>query len=160
MPNAYCYERLVHGWPTNDGGQLINDPRLYPQIIPELESEVIEIGLCPRRAKEVPPGTSLDLAQVVAVWDERHITVARMYWYGMIETRRHILTLQKLRAKKGKLTPEDYTAGRRVSADVQIFTRAKLEACVKQGRILAYSPTHRPLDVITGCMVFIHTRTG
>jgi hypothetical protein len=131
---------------------------MYPRIIPELESEVIEIGSCPQTIKDVQPGASLDLAQVVALWDEKHIAVARMYLYGVIEARRSYEALKKLRAKKGELTREDYIVGRRASYAVNIFTREDLDYWVQRGHIFAESPTGNPLHV-TGCKVFVHART-
>jgi hypothetical protein len=35
MPHPDCYYDYIRDWETNDGGQLIGDPRLNPWIIPK-----------------------------------------------------------------------------------------------------------------------------
>src|SRR5713226_9465669 len=100
MPNPGCYERYVIGWETNEGGVLINDPRLKLEIIPALESEEIKIGSFPHVMADVLPSMFLDIAAVVAVWEEKHIAVARMYLHGVIDIHRSRPVLEKRQAAK------------------------------------------------------------
>src|SRR6266496_1611297 len=86
MPHPDCYTHFIRDWPTNDGGHIIGDPRKDWRIIPELESEEIEIGSFPHSIAEVQSDMFLDFATVVAVWEEKHIAVARMHMYGVART--------------------------------------------------------------------------
>ncbi len=165
MPNPNCYYEYIRGWETNEGGVLIGDPRLNPWIIPALESEEIKIGSFPRVMAEVQPSMFLNLADVVAVWEEKHIAVARMIMTGVTRTtvRKSKQALAKLQAGGATLKPEDYYSWRTfLSYLTGIYTREEFDECIRQMEN-GYFPSYRSIhgrDVQpTGCILFIHSQT-
>lgn len=165
MPHPDCYARYIYGWPTNDGGVMINNPRKEWRIIPELESEEIRIGSFPYTIAEVKPGMFLDLAAVVVVWEEKHIAVARMHMYGVTRTpvRKSKQVIEKLQAKGAILKHEDYFSWRTfLSGSSGIYTRDILDKCIREMKndyfTASYSFHGRPVRV-TGCMLYIHSQT-
>ena len=167
MPNTGCYDEYVRGWDTNEGGVLIDDPRLRARIIPALESEEIRIGSFPRVMAEVQPSMFLDLADVVAVWEEKHIAVARMLLHGVIDIHRtrpvlDRTILEKHKAAKGTLR-EIYVSGHRVSYSIGVLTRSELDYDVRSMRNGYFPAFSHPGDKairVTGCVIYIHSQTG
>src|SRR6266516_2625631 len=130
MSHQDCYARygdFLRNWPTNDGGDMIGDPRKQPWIIPELESEEIKIGSFPYSIADVQSDMFLDLANVVAVWEEKHIAVARMLMYGVTRThiRKSKKAIEKLQQTMSRrLTMEEcYTWRTFLSGSTGIYTR-------------------------------------
>lgn len=165
MSHPDCYTRFIRGWPTNEGGVMIGDPRLRGRIIPELEHEEIRIGSFPRVIAEVTPSMYLDLAAVVAVWEEKHIAVARMRMVGV--TRTPVLkskqAIEKKRAESKTLKPEDYYSWRTfLSGLTGIYIRDQLDKCIREMENNYFPETYslhgRPVRV-TGCVLYIHAQT-
>jgi hypothetical protein len=157
----------MRGWPTNEGGDLIGDPRKQWWLIPELESEEIQIGSFPHSIAEVLPEMFLDLTAVVAVWEEKHIAVARMHMYGVTETlvRKSKKAIEKLQTRSDTSTIEDYYSRRAfLSGSTGIYTRDRLDKCIremKSGYFSAYysfQAQGRSVRVI-GCILYIHSQT-
>ena len=164
MPHPDCYYEYIRGWETNEGGVLINDPRLNPWIIPALESEEVRIGSFPRYIAEVQPSMFLDLATVVAVWEEKHIAVARMIITGVTRTpvRKSKQALAKLQAGGATLKHEDYFSWRTfLSYLTGIYTRDWLDECIQKmqnGYFPTYHHIHGRAVQPTGCILFIHSQ--
>ena len=157
----------MRGWPTNDGGALMEDPRLLWKIIPELESEEIRIGSFPHVMADVLPDMYLDLSTVVAVWEEKHIAVARMHMLGVTRTsvRKSKKVIEKKRAEGGTLTREDYYSWRTfLSRSYGIYTRDILDRCIRKMKndyfpVPSGSILHGRAVHVTGCIVYIHSQT-
>ncbi len=165
MPHPNCYYDFIRDWPTNEGGVLISDPRLLWRIIPALEREEIRIGSFPHVIADVLPDMFLDLATVTAVWEEKHIAVARMHMVGVTRTavRKSKQTLEKKRAESDTLKPEDYYSWRTfVSFLSGIYTRDQFDRCIREMRNGYFPDTYslngRPIRV-TGCVLYIHAQT-
>jgi hypothetical protein len=157
----------MHGWPTNDGGHLIGDPRKAWRIIPKLESEEIKIGSFPRSIAEVQSDMFLDLAAVVAAWEEKHIAVARMHMSGVARTpvRKSKKAIEKLEARGDKLMFEDYYTVRSfLSGSTGIYTRDIFDKCIRDTKN-GYFPANYSYLVdgrlvrVTGCVLYIHSQT-
>ena len=164
MPHPDCYNEYIRGWETNEGGTLINDPRLNPWIIPKLESEEIQIGSFPSYIAEVQPGMFLDLATVVAVWEEKHIAVARVIITGITKTpvRKSKQAVAKLEAGGAPLKYEDYYSWRTfLSSLTGIYTREEFDICIQQMKN-GYFPTshsiHGRAVQPTGLRLYIHAQ--
>jgi hypothetical protein len=143
MPNPNCYWRYISGWPTNDGGALMEDPRLEWKIIPELECEEIRIGAFPRTIAEVRPDMFLDIAEIVAIWEEKHIAVARIHMRGTTKTivRKSKKALENVRAENGELKREDiYSQRNFLSSSTGIYTRDTFDWCVRKMKNGIFSP--------------------
>src|SRR5260370_27672770 len=165
MSSPDGYTRYVRGWETNEGGVLIDDPRLRRKIIPELEHEEIRLGSFPHIMADVLPSMFLDIATITTVWDEKHIAVARMIMTGVTKTpfRKSKQALAKLQAEGTKLKHEDYFSSRTfLSYLTGIYTRDILDKCIQQMKndhvSSSYSLHGRSVRV-TGCTLFIHSRT-
>jgi hypothetical protein len=167
MPHPDCYTRFIRDWPTNDGGHMIGDPRKEWRIIPELESEEIQIGSFPHSMTDVLPEMFLDLAAVVAVWEEKHVAVARMHMYGVARTpvRKSKKAIEKLETRSDKLTFEDYYTVRTfLSGSTGIYTRDIFDECIRDTEN-GYFPANYSYLVdgrlvsVTGCILYIHSQT-
>jgi len=165
MPNPGCYNAYIRGWETNEGGTLINDPRLNPWIIPVLESEEIQIGSFPSHIAEVQPNMFLDLTTVTTVWEEKHITVARMMIGGVTRTpaRKSKQALAKRRDQGVELKREDFFSWRTfLSYMVGIYTREGFDKCVQQMKNGYFPMSHsihgRSVQPV-GCRLYIHAQT-
>jgi hypothetical protein len=166
MPHPDCYNRFMYGWPTNDGGHLISDPRKEWKIISELESEEVRIGLFPSTIAEVQPNVFLDLAAVVTVWEEKHISVARMHMFGVAKTlvRKSKKAIEKLEAKGDTLTIEDYYTERSfLSGSTGIYTRDIFDKCISNTKDGFFPANYsRLVDGrlvrVTGCILYIHSQ--
>lgn len=149
---------------------MIGDPRKNWWIIPELEREEIRIGSFPRYIADVLPDMFLDLADVVAVWEEKHIAVARMHMYGVTRTpvRKSKQAIEKKEARGDTLTREDFYSWRTFLSSLSgIYTRDGLDECIRGMKkdyfSASYSPASysyhgRPVRVI-GCVLYIHSQT-
>ncbi len=167
MPHPDCYTNYIRGWPTNDGGDMIGDPRKEPRIIPALEREEIQVGSFPHSMKDVRPDMLLDPATVVAVWEEKHIAVARMLMCGSAITlvRKSKQMIEKEEKRTGAvLKGKDIFSPRPfLSGSVGIYTRDMFDECISEMKDNCFPAFYslrggRAVRVI-GCILYIHSQT-
>jgi len=144
---------------------MIGDPRKEPMIIHALEREEILIGSFPHSIKDVRPDMFLDPAAIVAVWEEKHIAVARMLMRGSrtILARKSERAMKKQQAGSDTLRPEDFYSRRVILSDLYgIYTRDMLDECIGEMRNNYFPASYgfhgEPICVI-GCLLYIHSQT-
>lgn len=142
MPSRKCYDDYTRYWDTNDGGRLIDDPVTRSKIIPALEREEIHCGYFPRHIAEVRPEMFLDFASVLAIWEEKHIAVARMQFKGVATT--HVNT-----------GPRKWHTRRFLSYGTGIYTREEFAEDIQDMEDGYFHIGDHALKV-TGCRIYIH----